>query len=74
MDSKLLACAGFLHDIAPFGDTFLRGAIKHTLTLHVAADISGPFMKQMVFQLHCTSALEVQPALRRTLPSQLYHY
>ena len=48
MDSKLLACAGFLHDIAPLGDAMLRGAIKDTLTLHVAADVSGLFTKQMV--------------------------
>jgi hypothetical protein len=48
MDFKLLACRGFRHDIVPLGDTLLRGAIKGTLTLHVAVDISGIFMKQMV--------------------------
>jgi hypothetical protein len=48
MDSKLLACAGFLHDTAPLGDDLLRGAIKDTLTFHVSADISGLFMKQVV--------------------------
>jgi len=48
MDSKLVTCAAFLHDVAPLGDDLPRVAIKDTQTLHVAADISGLFMKQMV--------------------------
>ena len=48
MDFKLLVCVGLRHDIAPLGDTLLRGALKGALTLHVAADISGLLMKQML--------------------------